>query len=391
MRLSFSRIVLPVCLAIVCSCNKTDRNVRDFKYEIVVNETLDSPSWSDLFESVSYIPLKTDVPMGQVDQIVVYDSLMYVLADGLYCFDMDGNCKFRNNNKGRARNEFLKASSLSVYDGKAYVFDRYKYKMMVFDAKTGAFIDDMSVPGYKIYSWFNGNSYICSDADPQDADYTLFKCYSKDDINTQTAAFFPRKEDVGMMFGTTSWSGDGLICLSYVRNLAWKIMGADTVPYIKVTVPENKRIPDNIASSMIADGSRSVEDYTGAEVIYGLYYLTECDGFITATIFNHEKNNTSYIFLVYDKNTGKSCSYLTLRDKEPWQQFPIAGRDNPATGCGNSIYVAYMSESLSLIKGVIGTGNEPADPRFLEPYEVFKGITNDGNPIVARYEFKPIE
>lgn len=388
MKLSFSKIALPVCLALFCSCNNTIRNAADFKYEIVIGETLEIPSWYDLFESVSYIPLKTDNPMGNVNQIVVKNDLMYVLADGLYCFDMDGTCKFKNVNRGRARNEFLKASSLSVCDGKVFVYDRYKYRMLVFDAQNGDFIEDMDVPQFKTSVWFNGNSYISVDADPQDADYTLFKCYSKDDINTQTAAFFPKKEDVGVMFGTTTWTNDGLLCLSYIRNLAWKINGTDTVPYIKVTVPENRRVPDKIASAMIADGSRKVEDYMASGAICGLYYVTECEGFITGFVSDYGIGNTISVKFIYNKKTGKTCSFNVLEKMEPWQMLPVAERDYPSAGDANCIYSVRSSESLVLTKSILGIGNEPADSRFIEPFEVFKSAVDDGNPVVARFELK---
>ena len=174
MKQSFFTIAILICLALLPGCNKSAGDAAEFKYEIVLSDTLDEPSWYDLFESVSYIPLKTDIPMGQIDQIVVRDGLMYVIADGLFCFDMEGNCKFGNINKGRARNEFLKPSSLSVYDGKVFVYDMFKNQMLVFDAQSGSYIDSFDVPGYMSHSWFNGASYICKDMDPKDG--CFFKC-----------------------------------------------------------------------------------------------------------------------------------------------------------------------------------------------------------------------
>ena len=152
MKQSFFTIAILICLALLPGCNKSAGDAAEFKYEIVLSDTLDEPSWYDLFESVSYIPLKTDIPMGQIDQIVVRDGLMYVIADGLFCFDMEGNCKFGNINKGRARNEFLKPSSLSVFDGKVFVYDRFKNQMLVFDAQSGSYIDSFDdADGYEVW------------------------------------------------------------------------------------------------------------------------------------------------------------------------------------------------------------------------------------------------
>ena len=49
------------CLALVCNCNKSrPEDAVDFKYNITISETLDVPTWNSLFDSVSYIALKTD-------------------------------------------------------------------------------------------------------------------------------------------------------------------------------------------------------------------------------------------------------------------------------------------------------------------------------------------
>lgn len=389
MKQSFFTIAILFCLALLPGCNKSAGDVSEFKYEIVISDTLDELSWYDLFESVSYIPLKTDIPMGQIDQLVVRDGLMYVIADGLYCFDMEGNCKFRNANKGRARNEFLKPTSLSVYDGKVYVFDRYKNQMLVFDAHSGTYIDSFDVPGYMTYSWFNGDSYICKVLEPEDGGF--FKCYSKDDINLQTSEFFPRKEDIGVMYGSTSWANDGLLCLSYLKNCAWKINGTDTVPYIKVRVPEKKRLSDKAISAMLSDysskGSYRVRDYATG-VMCGLYNVTECDGFITGKVTDYEDSDY-YVFFIYDKNTGHSYSYKRFALYEPWHKNPVLDRDNPAAGDGDCIYVVYSYDELT--RKLLGEGNAPEDPKYRAAYEVYKNMTIDSNPFVARFELKEIK
>ncbi len=389
MKQSFFTIAILICLALLPGCNKSAGDVSDFKYEIVISDTLDEPSWYDLFESVSYIPLKTDIPMGQIDQIVVRDGLMYVIADGLFCFDMEGNCKFGNINKGRARNEFLKPSSLSVYDGKVFVYDMFKNQMLVFDAQSGSYIDSFDVPGYMSHSWFNGASYICKDMDPKDG--CFFKCYSKDDTNILTSEFFARKEDVGVMVGSTSWANDGLLCLSYIKNCAWKINGTDTVPYIKVTVPENKRLSDNAIPAMLSEysskGSYRVKDYATG-VMCGLYYVTECDGFITGMVTDYEDSDFN-VFFIYDKNTGHSYSYKRFALYEPWYQNPISERDNPAAGDGDCIYVVSSYDEVT--RKILGEGNEPEDPKYRQAYEVYKSLTIDSNPFVARFELKEIK
>ncbi|HOD68616.1 MAG TPA: 6-bladed beta-propeller [Bacteroidaceae bacterium] len=126
MRKTFFNAGLLFCLAMVCSCNKSRPEYAvDFEHNIIMGDTLDVPSWSSLVDSVCYIPLKTDdnAIMDEVEQLVVKDNLIYVLANGVYCFDMEGNCKFKIANRGRARNEYTEATTFSVSDGNVCLYD----------------------------------------------------------------------------------------------------------------------------------------------------------------------------------------------------------------------------------------------------------------------------
>ena len=113
MKKTIFNIGLLCCLSVI-SCNKTKpEDATEFEYTINMGDTLDIPSWDKMIDSVSYIVLKTDdnAIMGEVEQMVVKDELIYILANGIFCFDLDGNCKFKINNRGRARNEFIDAIS----------------------------------------------------------------------------------------------------------------------------------------------------------------------------------------------------------------------------------------------------------------------------------------
>ena len=158
MKKTFSKLAL-LCLIALTGCKSTNPDsVSEFTYNITMTE-LSEPSWYNLVDSVSYITLKSPdgTAMGEIKQLIVNDERIYVLADGFYCFDMQGNCLFKQTSKGRARNEFMDATSMSVSDGQLFIFDRIQNKGLFFDARTGRFISTVTPSSYARYAYCTGD------------------------------------------------------------------------------------------------------------------------------------------------------------------------------------------------------------------------------------------
>lgn len=375
-------ICLLCCLTIITSCNKTKpEDATDYEYTITLADTLDVPSWDKMVDSVCYIPLKIEdnALMGEIEQFVVKDELIYLLANGIYCFDMSGKCKFKIANRGRARNEFIDPISFSVSDGNVYLYDKMKHKVMIYDALTGKYIEDVDIPigGRRVY--FLGDTFIFDDAQTDVKKYTRFKTYSKNKPDRVQDGYFSNKEFMGSIAGTCLWSNDGVIYSSYLRNLAWKINGNECIPYIKVIVPEKNRLSDKTINRMITDNTIYDSGYNTENAIYGLSYLSECDGFISGQL----SYDQSFVFFIYDKETGNSKFFKMYSDPEAWKFFPI-GRGS--TGDGNCLYSVVTANDAVLTKKILGgTGNEPADERFRQAYDVIDSTEKDDNPIIARF------
>lgn len=385
MKKTFFNAGLLCCLAMVCSCNKSRPEYAvDFEHNIIMGDTLDVPSWSSLVDSVCYIPLKTDdnAIMDEVEQLVVKDNLIYVLANGVYCFDMEGNCKFKIANRGRARNEYIEATTFSVSDGNVYLYDKMKQKVLVYNAETGKYIEDIDTPagGRRVY--FIGDTFIFDNVQSDAPQYARFKVYSKKKPDREKAGYFTENEHMGSKGGTCSWSNDGLLYSSYLRNLAWKINGTKCIPYIKVIIPEEKRLSDKNIRDMITDNTINKDGYNSSNAIYGLTYLAECDGFITGRLLGSH----SFIFFVYDKGTGNARFFSSYADSEPWKKLPVG---EVSAGDASCIYSIVTSEDVMLIKAILGgVGNEPTEEKFRKAYNVINSIKKDDNPIVARFWLK---
>ena len=140
-------------------------------------------------------------------------------------------------------------------------------------------------------------------------------------------------------------------------------------------------------SDYSSKGSYRVKDYATG-VMCGLSNVTECDGFITGKVTDYEDSDY-YVFFIYDKNTGHSYSYKRFAQIEPWQLLPQSDTYNPAAGDADFIYVVNSYDAL--IRAIVGVGNEPTDPKYRQAYEVYKSMTPDSNPFIARFELKEIK
>ena len=384
MKKSFSTLALMCLIALTTGCKSSNPDsVSEFKYNITMTE-LTEPSWYDLVDSASYITLKSPdgTAMGEIKQLIFNDDRIYVLADGFYCFDMEGNCLFKQTTKGRARNEFIDASSMSVSDGLLFLYDRMQYKGLFFDALTGKYVSSVSSSVNGRAGYHLGNYIIINNLN--DGDDPRFKILSKENPENVLTGFFAGKEHLSSIRGTMSWVDDGLIYTSYRRNLAWKMTGRECVPYISITVPEDRKLPDQLIEDMIEAGAISPQGYKASDFTYGLSEIKECDGFITGRL----NDENTFIFFVFDKNSGNS-RFFKYPAKEVWQQLPIG--ESVCAGYKDCICTVVSPENVLLLKSILGgIGNEPTQDKFRQAYDAINALTENDYAIVARIRFKAL-
>ena len=384
MKKSFSTLALLCLIALTTGCKCTNpESVSEFKYNITMTE-LTEPSWYDLVDSASYITLKSPdgTVMGEIKQLIVNDDRIYVLADGFYCFDMQGNCLFKQTAKGRARNEFIDASSMSVSDGLLFLYDRMQYKGLFFDALTGKYVSSVSSSVNGRAGYHLGNYIIINNLN--DGNDPRFKILPKENPENVLTGLFAGKEHLSSIRGTTSWVNDGLIYTSYRRDLAWKITGQECVPYISITVPEDKKLPDQLIEDMIEAGTISPQGYEASDFTYGLSEIKECDGFITGRL----NDENTFIYFVFDKNSGKSL-FFKYPAKEVWQQLPID--ECVCAGYKDCICTVVSPENVQLLKSILGgIGNEPTQEKFRQAYDEINALTENDYAIIACIRLKAL-
>ena len=92
MKVKFTILVVITFLFLSCS-KYTDS---DFEYHVTLDNIQNSLCMTDIIDSVKYIKLETtDVcRVGNVRQTIVKNDRIYILADGVFCFDMKGKFIF---------------------------------------------------------------------------------------------------------------------------------------------------------------------------------------------------------------------------------------------------------------------------------------------------------
>ncbi len=366
-------------LALVCSCKrqKTDAP-EEFKYVVTFGESYDKLSWSDMVDSVQYIPLKTPdgAMMGDIKQLVVALNHIYALTqNGVYCFDMDGNTVFKVN-QGRAHYEYLNANSISVSDIFLYLFDNYKQRILVLDARDGQFAGELGVP-------IGGVTAYCL------ADRILFENYETDSIGRYRLFLKGNDQRIEKGFikskehAEGKWTNNGLLYSSHIRNLAWKIDGIYCIPYLKVVVPSDKALPDDIVSDLVESGQlpRQIQ-YDTHDVIYYLRYLNECGCFITGMLLS----GNGYDYFIHDKVTGKSWVFnpSSLKSLKFWEKLPLS-----EVSAGDKTCVYTVIDPMYANFG--DDGSKPADPKLMDAYNVIHSARKDDNPIIGRFWLKSIQ
>ena len=135
---------------------------------------------------------------------------------------------------------------------------------------------------------------------------------------------------------------------------------------------------------MIEKGRISPEN-DNTDYIYGLSYITECDGFICGRL--SDKHN--FINFIYDKKTSNSTFFYNTQDVATWQLLPIYER--PSTGYADCIYTICTTDNIMFIKSLIGNvGEEPTRKKFRKAYDVCNSVTENDYAIVARIWFKEL-
>lgn len=377
-------ILLGVVSVFLCLCSCSGPNNKDvwnFLYHANITKVEDSVAWGDLVDSVTYIKLETNdkCKIGEVDQLLVANERLYVVSNGIHCFDMEGHHIFSINQRGRAKNEYVEIRNVNIVSDRLYLYDNHLAKELIFNANTGAYIDCIPLPR-EVAAAYGLNDKIIIDRKDLPLEESMgddrFVLSPLTDVRNKSESYFPEEEHKFVIGGTTSVFSHGIIYSSYLNCTAWTLTDAGCAGYLKLDFPSSMRLPENMVSRAKNDKQlpNDADDY-----IYGLANIAESGEFITGRLSYAD----TFAYFIYDKRSGNTRCYSGVTEKEPWQFTPISFQ------CGDnvSMFCLHISDGIVLARNIFGIGTIPSG-RNLRNYEIYCSEAKFDNPIIARFYLK---
>lgn len=132
-------VVVVITLLIQCSrVNKEPSFLKEVPVRIRPEFKTETLKMSDLYEVIKYLPLQTneDCIFGNITKLIVRDHFFWIfddLTNSIFCFDEDGNFKFKISKEGKGPGEYIKINDFIYYDKCIYVLDVGSGKILVYD------------------------------------------------------------------------------------------------------------------------------------------------------------------------------------------------------------------------------------------------------------------
>ena len=362
-------------LFLIFGCNSYDRVDPEYT-NIEIEEIQDSVSFDDVIEDYQYIPLSQEngFVIGEVDQVVINNDKVYVASNGVFCYDLKGNPIFKITNKGNAKSEYMKCTSISVQNGILYCYDNAKMTIHKYDSSTGKFIDNIDVPAsmkdiYRIGDIFVlDNIGISSEFYEGDARMLTCEQFSTKPI---TEDLFDDQYKF-LIKDQVSYNSESVLFLDYFNNDVYRIDEKGCFKKYSVDFPEE--LPENIKSSLIKERLLSTENN---QYHYGL--TCENDNFVAGQVVEG-----GAITFFYNKRTKSYMAFHGYVSKKyQWGPLTFNGV------CGDFFYKIVNPESIAIANELLGFG-DPL-PKNHPDYQKQKVLLNNklnDNPILVLYKIK---
>jgi|GEM_PF-3839425 len=132
-------MVVIITLLIQCSrVSKEPPSQNEISIRISPEFRTETLKMSDLYDVIKYLPLQTDEDciFGNITKLIVKDHCFWIfddLTNSIFCFDENGNYKFKISDEGKGPGEYLKINDFIYYNKCIYVLDVGSGKILVYD------------------------------------------------------------------------------------------------------------------------------------------------------------------------------------------------------------------------------------------------------------------
>jgi hypothetical protein len=354
---------------------------QDFKFRPKIKILTDTLKFKDLVEDYRYIKLETNKSclLGEIRQLQFYKSKIYIMTDGLYCFDINGRFLFAINNLGRGPDEILQLYNFSVDDDKIYL--NTPRKIMSYNCTTGAFLKSYKLDYTARYICLDGNKVYMDLLPGMVKEPGRVFITSLNDPKS-VKAFLPDIENKYMANPFTGYNKQ----LYYTDPLlvqVFKIHNDLVEKYIFFDFGKDTPSKSDVESLM----TKKPRTYQNYSKVFQLEYVYETPDFIVAHYLLLAKGYS----VLFDKKSNKAIAWNSDRKTkiEAYQWFPVAM---------NAVYEDYFCMVVngnfvsgtkdSLIRGKVALS--PTHPEY-KYYDIIMKTDVMDNPVIALYKFKNLK
>jgi hypothetical protein len=349
-------------------------------YHISTDSLSESLNFNEVFEDYFYVSLKqtSDYSIGEISQLLATDNRLFIVSEGIYCYDFDGNPIYKISNKGHARNEYITCESVSISDSLLYMYDRAKLQTHVYDVYTGKFLYNITSPIVeKLYRV--GKGFVIED---------LFHLYTQSIFKNSNCRFFAYNEDLSSMnfkafskeqhlcyLGQpTSLGPDGILFSDLYECKVYKILHDKVISYLQIDCdPKYMNTPQQIHKALHSANIRKDD-------IEALQHVCETKSHIYGRFIFKE---VSYHF-IFDKRSkhSKIWSYFNVGTPQ------ICSESLTARRYTNNDYFFLIFTPETIIKRLKWMKPIPKSHPEYNKYKTLLDCKPDDNPIIAFYKFK---
>lgn len=345
-------------LLLLCSCQKTEKNVEGFCIKVDIGESVNTPfRMSQFVDSICYLQIDSTYIVGHISEMKMVDDCFYICdkhEGALYKVDKEGKVLLRLANKGRAKDEYYNMTDVDIdpHNGDIHVWDAVSHRFIVY-SNNGSFIKD--VPNNEVVRDFavtNNGGYLIYTPDYNgqarrglwliDSNGTFKKQLVEIDEDFKYGGIYPRylvslgKNSVGLMGGED-------------RDYIYEVK--DDSAIVRYHLDFGYSIPKELAERTLLN----FENYKGK--IYTKNSYLENKRWLLFCSSNIEQTSMS----IYDKKENKH--YQISKPEDIVQDVGLYGE---ALYMNDSIYICVVEpnnfpnkEELKKIPIAIGNNSNP--------------------------------
>lgn len=314
--------LLLILLSVFCACSEQK------SLEPVYKITFDEKNFVDVRNVVNdleFILLDT-IPEANISNI----TDMYICNDRIYCFSnsnsgyvcvfsLDGDFLFKISHVGKAKNEWLKLSSMYVNDreNRIVLTDNYGLKILEYTLD-GEYV--RTVPIQLINNRENGyhsgyyysvtNPYMTGDRIARETDHLINICDSTSKFNNVSELIDVKQNSAMIMQERVNrlYNGvNGLLAAPTLDPTVYKLDGLDVLPYAdfeytgnKIQFYNDEDIEEGVIKNLFMGGLK--KSFYSGSIVESPQYLIRRLGYADA------------VDVIYDKKSGKTV--LTRFDSD---------------------------------------------------------------------------